>query len=342
MKDFEILNRASGFLVYSGRGQGNRQKDTSKTSNSTSSDSSAGGNGSASARGGKGFSPYPLPKVHLLTASHVVAPWRWPKYYPEDWLQHVNEKHTTYTAELRHEDGVFATQCELRPVSYHHKTRDLALLHFENEDEVIELLESVGLDILELSPPPPASPRLLEGESLEFHGHHIRGTDLASASPPNQVEAVSDLRKSVPNTSKGVVKGRSERQIFAQTFPVLTQGMCGGPVIFRKNTGSLQCVGLVEGIVPADHAVAALQSLAVFVETQELHEFIEAVEDGVIEPLVGGHSIAVVSQDKDESKMNLQSLVDRAEEQTQAQANQAHDSSPATNTASSNSNFRRP
>ena len=63
--------------------------------------------------------------LHVITCSHVVAPWKWPKYYPAEWLQAVNESHTYYTVEVRHSDGVFHTQLDLLPRVYHHPTRDL-------------------------------------------------------------------------------------------------------------------------------------------------------------------------------------------------------------------------
>lgn len=43
-------------------------------------------------------------------------------------MRYVNEKNTHYTAELRHADGHFTTQVELKPIVYHHATRDLAIL----------------------------------------------------------------------------------------------------------------------------------------------------------------------------------------------------------------------
>lgn len=305
MKDFEILNRASAFLVRS------RAPPPTATT------------------GARTWAPSPYPKVHVLTASHVVAPWKWPKYYPDDWLQFVNEKHTTYTAESRHDDGIFATQCELRPVSYHHGTRDLAVLHLDNEDEVLELLDEIGVDVLQLSPVDAPAPQ--EGSRLEFHGHQISGNDLATAG------AADDLRKSIPRVCVGVIKGRTERQVFAQTTPVLSQGMCGGPVVLSSSSGGgggAVAVGLVEGIVPHDHAVSALQSLAVFVESKEVQEFLQAVESGTVEPLIGGESIRVVSQDKDESKMDLQRILD--------DDNEARPPPPSSSSPTNNFSFKKP
>lgn len=79
-------------------------------------------------------------KYHFVTVSHTVAPWRWPNYYPLEWVQCVNEKHTHYTIELRADDGVFLTQLELLPRSYHHPSRDLCVLHIDDEQKVFDML----------------------------------------------------------------------------------------------------------------------------------------------------------------------------------------------------------
>ena len=65
MKDLEILNRASAFIVKT------KDREFAKKC-----------------------------KYHVITASHVAAPWRWPKYYPDEWIQFINESHTHYTMEL--------------------------------------------------------------------------------------------------------------------------------------------------------------------------------------------------------------------------------------------------
>jgi len=300
MKDFEILNRASAFLVRS-RSWKKQQEE------------------GAGIRG---------PRVHVLTASHVVAPWRWPKYYPEDWLQQVNERHTAYTLELRHDDGVFATQNELRPVSYHHAKRDLAVLHLEDEEDALEVMNELGVDVLTLTPPGDDMV-LREGDALEFHGHNISAHDFSAS---------EDTRKPLPSTSKGFVQGRTQHQIFAQTDPVLSQGMCGGPVLVKRNGQSL-CAGLIEGIVPADHAIKTIQSLAVFVETPDLQGFLDDVEQGRIEPLVGGDAILVVSSDKDESKMDLQKIVSNDDDDS---SKQVPSTSNFSSSPSSSSSKRRP
>ena len=76
-------------------------------------------------------------KYHIVTVSHCIAPWRFPKYYPEPWVQAVNEQHTHYTIEMRGNDGKFICQVDCIPRSYHHKTKDLAVLHIQEEDHYI-------------------------------------------------------------------------------------------------------------------------------------------------------------------------------------------------------------
>ena len=40
------------------------------------------------------------PKVHVMASSHVLSPWLWPKYYGQDWLRLVNEEHVRYSLEV--------------------------------------------------------------------------------------------------------------------------------------------------------------------------------------------------------------------------------------------------
>ena len=135
MKEFEILSRASAFLVksrFDGKGPAANHKFPQGHMKPLI--------GTAGATGEKGVRKF-VPKYHLVTASHVVAPWMWPKYYPDEWLQYVNQSHTHYTVELRNEEGVFVTQSECHPVSYHHRTRDLAVLHLEDEVGTFKMLQ---------------------------------------------------------------------------------------------------------------------------------------------------------------------------------------------------------
>ena len=40
------------------------------------------------------------PRVHVVASSHVVSPWMWPKYYDQDWLRVVGSEHVRYSLEV--------------------------------------------------------------------------------------------------------------------------------------------------------------------------------------------------------------------------------------------------
>lgn len=40
------------------------------------------------------------PKVHVVASSHVISPWLWPKYYGQDWLQIITQEHVRYSLEV--------------------------------------------------------------------------------------------------------------------------------------------------------------------------------------------------------------------------------------------------
>lgn len=246
MEEMEILSRASAFMV-------------------------------------KSMNNYPN-KVHLLTASHVIAPWRFPKYYPDEWLQYVNEKHTSYTIEVWHEDGKSMTKSELIPSSFHHTTRDLAVLHFKEEATALKLFDECAIEIQDL-----ANYQLTPGEPLKFHGHEV--------SIPNAIEVENfnsgkDNREPVPMVVSGHFFHGTKHQLFAKTNPVLTYGMCGGPVTVKclnntisatgvnKTISTTEVCGLLEGIIPFDIAATDLRGLASFVDTTVISQFLSDIEMG--------------------------------------------------------------
>ena len=103
-------------------------------------------------------------KYHIVTCSHVAAPWKWPKYYPEEWISAVNETHTHYTVEMRQDSGIFLTQTELTPTVYHHPTRDLAVLHLDSEALNMDSLLKIGVTPM----------RLFPSELPELDSGHVR------------------------------------------------------------------------------------------------------------------------------------------------------------------------
>eukprot|EP01038_Epipyxis_sp_PR26KG_P003973 gene3973-5693_t len=247
---------------------------------------------------------------HIVTVSHSIAPWRWPKLYPIDWLQLVNEKHTFYTVEMRNEDGTFLSQTILQPRVFHHPTRDLCALHLEEEDQ-IKLFKRLRVNFPDLLPNiyHPLQPN----EPVEFYGHEVVG----KLSESESLEDVVDNRRAIPRHVKGSIYARTNDQIFASTSPVLTDGMCGGPVLVKKVNPDKKsyiktktfCAGIIEGIVPMEHPDNNLAGTAAFVEAKVIAEFLSDLESGHIKPVVGGEIIDTVGADQDEDKMNWNKII---------------------------------
>lgn len=179
MKDVEILNRASAFIVPIRRDhQFSNEQAPPLYSSTTQSDSKS-----------QSSSPFKLPiaendnnlesnsqelmlndvestnlqmaenrnhlsrnKYHIVTCSHVAAPWKWPKYYPDEWLQALNETHTAYSLELRQDNGIFAYQQLLQPMVFHHPSKDMCAVHFDPDDEeaAVKMFLELGAQIYDV------------------------------------------------------------------------------------------------------------------------------------------------------------------------------------------------
>jgi len=328
MADFEILSRASAFLVKPTKTFPIRQ---------------FGGEDN-----GKGNAIAAHRNVHVVTACHVVAPWKFRKYYPDEWLQLLNEKNTHYTLEIRNEDGTFMTQSDCLPRFYMHPSRDLAVLHLEDEVSTMEVLLKIGMTVHEID-----ARELSKGDKMMFHGHEVLG---------EVGDDGADLRKPFPHTSIGVMVDRTEHQSFVRTTSPLTDGMCGGPIIahnplifdgsrgqsttfvqgtlnsnsmqssrkkeFGQNSNpqsyssspstaptSLVC-GMLEGIVPLNHPSAALQGLASIIEGSTIATFLSSIEMGTARALEGGDAQKHVANDKDPDKMDLEKVIRRFQDET--------------------------
>lgn len=43
--------------------------------------------------------------MRLMVASHVVAPFKWPNFYPHQWLEHIHPKHVKFSIQIREKDS---------------------------------------------------------------------------------------------------------------------------------------------------------------------------------------------------------------------------------------------
>jgi len=281
-------------------------------------------------------------KYHLLTASHAIAPWRYPKLYPDKWMRNINETHTYHTIEMRHDDGVYKTQNELQPNSYHHSSRDLAVLHLEDEKETIEVIETFGFIADELS-----DRQLLQQEKIQFHGHEMAllnngrnedsnfgNEDETLAGAPHDSHPSNNIQDStipVPQIVSGFFYTGSSKQMLAKTSPMLSYGMSGGPVVFSSGKSnfdsksgftaeqqktfkkSVEVCGLLEGIVSLDDINKEHRGLASFVDSSTINEFLNDVEEGNAVSkghtvLKGGQAADWVGSDQDPEKMGQKGM----------------------------------
>jgi len=226
------------------------------------------------------------PHYHVVTASHNVAPWKYPKYYPEEFMRYINEDHVYFTVELRNADsGEMIVAGDLCPYSYHHKDKDLAILHMQVEMESLNKLKPFGFEMLDIEDYQPN-----DGEELIFHGHEVYDRSAAGLSDEDTIKL------SAPRTVKGSLLGRSDYQTFCRTPEVhLWQGMCGGPIVGVR--GSI--CGMVEGIVPTDHPSDELRGAVSMIEANDILKFVKDVEEGSddVVQLVGGSSSEHVGEE---------------------------------------------
>lgn len=202
MDDFELLSRASGFLIA--------RQDCKEEA------------------------------VHIVSSAHVVHPFAFPNYYPVEehaWLKFVNENNVLTKFEIRERTGgevIFSM--DLHEKVFRHDTRDVCVLHPENQQEFLKALRDIPghttrEHILQLENDEAAR----EKSDVMFVGHQI-------------IEASGALQEQLPTVVGGRVLGCTPHgQAFASTDSTLQMGMCGGPVL---NASGL-CIGATEGLVPA-------------------------------------------------------------------------------------------
>ena len=101
------------------------------------------------------------PLAHVVTSSHVLSPWRWKQYYPQPWLSIVTQDHVRYSIDVFDHDtsnrkndvkreplATFA----LNPYPIHHPNEDmdLAVVHLKQEETALEHMKSLGVQMMHL------------------------------------------------------------------------------------------------------------------------------------------------------------------------------------------------
>mmetsp|Transcript_41648 Transcript_41648/g.46485 ORF Transcript_41648/g.46485 Transcript_41648/m.46485 type:complete len:500 (+) Transcript_41648:61-1560(+) len=320
MKDYEILSRASAFLLAVDPDPSNEKKRSAgpydhleknerdrnlKMHKQSSRYTPAGHFGDQRSLQELGWLEYAprevRPMVHCVCSSHVLSPYLWKQYYPQDWLNKVRQEHCVYSLEVFDNDqetmktvslGKFA----LNPYPIHHpEGKDIALIHLKQEEESLKILtEQMGVEILRLRD---LDEVYEKGDEVTFDGYAVAETnqadsktygndDMNNTSTNNNTtsgntiikddknEDGDDARVFYPYNESGQLAYHTPDRFFAMTPEPLPEGLCGGPVLDNNN---MVC-GTVEGIVSKDHSNKDIAGSAALMPNFLMAPFIDYAE----------------------------------------------------------------
>ena len=308
MKDYEILSRATAFLLsVDPPNPSTAVMDNMAISSKTQGELDAAGGPHRHAKdlGWLEFCPSQYrPLVHVVAASHVLSPWLWKQYYPQPWLEMVSQDHVRYSVsvydvdansqkqQLQQEQEPLAT-FGLNPYPIHHPNdMDLALVHLKSEDATLKQFESLGVDMLHLTD----TERLFDkDDEVLFEGFEITEEHYEAMEQMNdnieadkgrqqqqQEQSEEDTRVFIPYSMKGNLIFASQDRFLARTDEPLPEGVCGGPVLDDDG----RVCGVVEGIVPVDHEEKAMAGAASFIPYFRIKEFVQYAERIMLERIV--------------------------------------------------------
>jgi len=239
----------------------------------------------------------------------------WRNYYPQDWLKHVTADHCTYSVEVFDSIKPLEPLAKLalnKEVFHHPEGRDIALIHFQDEAESLKLLQSLGVDTLNLREP---QKMFRKGEMMFFDGFVV--SEANAADKQNIEEAPEqddeDRRIFYPYTEEGTLSFHTDDRFFAATNEPLPEGLCGAPVL--DDDGDM--CGCVEGIVPLTHEDKRIAGNAAFMPSHVMRAFIDSVERGLLEKIMPDSLFRRVVETKETNNLSSpqmdKSLVDAYE-----------------------------
>ncbi len=170
MKDYEILSRASAFLLqvdpmnpeegsYSYLSKSQKERERRLHKQHYTPEPAGGPKRDVKDLSWLEFCPGKhRPLVHVLTSSHVLSPWLWKQYYPQPWLSVVTQEHVRYSVDVfDNSTDVTATKREplatfaLNPYPIHHPSEmDVAIIHLKQEDSALKQMRSLGVEMMHL------------------------------------------------------------------------------------------------------------------------------------------------------------------------------------------------
>lgn len=203
----------------------------------------------------------------FLTSAHVVQPYLWRNYYPQEWMNFVEQKHTKVTLEIRSPKSAsadFHAQFELDCNRIRaHPFRDCAALALTASDEKRYLS---GDKKSRLSPVSLSPHSLTPAVRVAAAGHTIVAGE---ADGDDDASIVGHRAQRFDVFSGCSFVSSSKHQAFLRTPEVLGEGMCGGG-LFGEGGDSATCHGIIEGIVPLNSPATHLSGCCAYVQSSEL------------------------------------------------------------------------
>jgi hypothetical protein len=211
-------------------------------------------------------------------------------------------KHSTYSLEVYDNESTppkSLAKFALNPYPIHHpEGKDVALIHLKDEDASLKLMQGLGVEILYMR----NEDEIYEkGDTVVFDGYVVTAEDGATTATAtgddgpsksnatttttadysesdgksgNNPDTNEDTRTFQPYSETGQLAFHTRDRFFALTPNPLPEGLCGGPVL---DSAGAVC-GVVEGIVPKNHANKDIAGAAAFMPNYALNPFIDFAE----------------------------------------------------------------
>ena len=227
------------------------------------------------------------PIAHVIASSHVVSPWKWKHFYPQDWLTQIEQKHVTYSLDVYNNNNdtlpVAKFACHSSPIHHPDESIDVAILHLKQEETALKHLHQLGIPLFQFNS---SNHTYQKNDTVFFEGYQVMEDETNQQQEEKKNESQDDDRVFVPFTEEGNLIFASPTRFLAKTQRPLPEGLCGGPVFLNKNHHNNQVCGVVEGIVPVDHEDQRMAGAASFLPSPLIADFIEYAEHEILKKVV--------------------------------------------------------
>jgi len=191
---------------------------------------------------------------------------------------------SVYSVEVIDNNLEVLAKFALSPYPILHKSLDVGLIHLKDEDAALERMKNLGVEPLSLRH---RKKTLADGDSVYFEGFEIKNLEDSDGDDDYdealaEDEAEDDVRAHSPFSADGTVISPADERDLIQTTTLLTDGMCGAPVLDEHGF----VAGIVEGIVPTDHENPFVAGAAATVTSPALHTFVDQSEEMMLRKIM--------------------------------------------------------